>query len=52
MKIMRPIICQKLFAGLAKEKRSTTTLFHKSFPTNARITNANTNAKRVATELA
>ena len=48
--IINPIICQKLLAGLAKLNRSTITLFHKSFPTKASITNAITNANIVASE--
>jgi len=52
MKIIRPIICQKLLAGFAKEKRSTITLFHKSFPTKARITKERTKANNIDTEFA
>ena len=49
MKIIRPMICQKLRAGLAKLNSSTTTPFHNIFPTKAIITNAITNATRAAT---
>ena len=49
MKIIRPMICQKLRAGLAKENNSVTTPFHNSFPTKAIITNATRNATRAAT---
>jgi hypothetical protein len=49
MKIINPMICQKLLAGLAKLKRLTTTLFHSNLPTNARTTNATTKAKSIAT---
>ncbi len=37
MKNIKPTICQKDFAGLAKLKSSTITPFHKSFPTKARM---------------
>ena len=46
------MICQKLLAGFANPKRSTITLFHKSFPTKARITKANTKESSIATEFA
>ena len=47
MKIMRPMICQKLFAGFATDTSSTTTEFQRSLPTKPRITNARRNAKRI-----
>ena len=37
-KIINPIICHTLRAGFATLNSSTTTEFHKSFPTNPRIT--------------
>ena len=47
-KIIRPMICQKLFAGLANERSSTMTEFHKSLPTNPSMMNATTNEKKTA----
>ena len=44
MKIINPIICQKLFAGFAILTRSTTTLFHKYLPIKPSITRASTKA--------
>ena len=48
MKIISPIICQKLFAGLAIFSRSTTTLFHRYFPMKPIMTRAITKATMVA----
>ena len=47
MKTIRPMICQKLFAGFATDTSSTTTEFQRSLPTKPRITNARRNAKRI-----
>ena len=42
---MRPMICQKLLAGLAKEKSSTIILFQSIFPTKARRKKAKRKAR-------
>ncbi len=44
IKMKRPRICQTDFAGLATLIKSTTTLFQRSWPMNARITNVITKA--------
>ena len=49
MKNISPTIWKNDFAGLAKENNSTMTPFHKSFPTNARMTKLTTNARIIAT---
>jgi hypothetical protein len=47
MKIIKPIICQKLFAGFAILTRSTTTLFQRYLPRNPKRTKAIINATTV-----
>lgn len=49
MKIINPMICQKLVAGLAKENNCVTTPFHNNFPTKARMTVATTKESNTAT---
>ena len=49
VKTNRPRICQKLFAGRAKLKRSTITLFHRSLPMRERMIRATMNERRIDT---